>query len=83
MTGAKYAEERPPKCSLCHFWVNDRVGCRLGKMNCYYLLDSPRMDPTLCDGCPYKKSTPCMGWCTKRVLGQEGVDSEATKINAG
>lgn len=52
----KYAGDRPPECVFCHFWVNDKVGCRLGKMNCCYLLECPRMAPTPCDGCPYGKA---------------------------
>lgn len=77
MGKVKYAGDRPPECVFCHFWVNDKVGCRLGKMNCYYLLECPRMAPTPCDGCSYGKATPCIGWCTKKILGQKGVDMYA------
>ena len=25
-----------------------------------------------CDGCPYGRYSPCIGWCTKKVLGKGG-----------
>ncbi|MDD3138340.1 MAG: hypothetical protein PHX08_05125 [Lachnospiraceae bacterium] len=74
MGKVKYAEDRPDNCAFCHFWVNDKIGCQLGKKNCYYLLESPRMVPMPCDGCPYCKGGPCIGWCTSRILGKKGVD---------
>ncbi len=77
MISARYSGDKPGDCSNCFFWDEDRSGCRLGKMNCYYLLERPRVVPTPCDGCPYKKAAPCIGWCTKRILGQEGVNMYA------
>ena len=77
MISARYSGDKPGDCRNCFFWDEDRSGCRLGKMNCYYLLERPRVVPTPCDGCPYKKAAPCIGWCTKRILGQEGVNMYA------
>lgn len=77
MEKVKYAGDRPGDCSCCHFWVNDKVGCRLGKKNCYYLLECPGMVASPCDGCPYKRATPCIGWCTMRILGKKGVGVNA------
>lgn len=77
MGKTKYAEETPP-CSWCHF-RNDKVGCLLGKMNCYYLIESPRVAATPCDGCPYSKKGRCIGWCTKNLVGMEGIDVDAIK----
>lgn len=68
----KYAEETP-RCDWCHFF-NEKYGCLLGKMNCYYLIDSPRVAATPCDGCNFSKGGPCIGWCSKNLLGMEGID---------
>ena len=78
MRNLRYAADKPADCSACFFWDNDRLGCRHGKMNCYYLLENPYMAPTQCTGCPYKKGSTCIGWCTKKIIGQEGVDMYAT-----
>ena len=45
--GVRYHKDRPASCRQCYFWKNRKVGCTLGKENCYYLAESP------------KKKSPC------------------------
>lgn len=52
-------------CAYCYFWGGKKKGCTLGEENCYYLLKEVPKEKTKCDGCPYKKGDPCIGWCTK------------------
>lgn len=70
--GAKYAEDKPKDCAYCYFWSGKRKGCTLGEENCYYLLREAPKEKTECDGCPYKKGGPCIGWCTKKVMDKKG-----------
>ena len=61
MREPRYAEDKPKDCSLCFYWDEGRSKCRLGKMNCYYLLEDPHLIETPCRGCPYKKGgTLCL-----------------------
>ena len=39
--GVRYHSDRPSSCRGCYFWKNRKVGCTLGKENCYYLAESP------------------------------------------
>ena len=73
MREPRYADDKPKDCAFCFYWDEGRKKCRLGKMNCYYLLEDPHLIETPCRGCPYKKGGPCIGWCTRKILGQEGV----------
>ena len=29
-----------------------------------------------CDGCPYERDSPCIGWCTKEVMRTAGLPKE-------
>lgn len=68
--GARYAADKPRDCRYCYFWKNKKRGCILGEENCYYLITEPDRPLTPCDGCPYGRDRPCIGWCTKKILGQ-------------
>lgn len=63
----RYAEDKPKDCKFCYFWENRKVGCTLGEADCYYLLPEKEPD-TECVNCPYGRASPCVGWCTKRLL---------------
>lgn len=65
-----YAADRPATCPDCYFWDNRRHKCALGKSNCYYLLKRPSSRSTPCTDCPYGRDFPCIGWCTKKLLGE-------------
>ena len=62
-----YTADKPSDCHYCYFWTNGRKGCRLGRNNCYYLISLPPKPKSECDGCPYGRNHPCIGWCTKKV----------------
>ena len=62
-----YAADKPSDCHYCYYWTNGRKGCRLGRNNCYYLISLPPKPKSECDGCPYGRDHPCIGWCTKKV----------------
>ena len=71
--GLRYHKDRPDTCRKCYFWKNRKIGCRLGKQNCYYLAQAPKK--TCCEGCCYG---PCASFCMRKVLGQEkGVPAYA------
>jgi len=38
----------------------------------YYLIQTPDKPKSECDGCPYGKNQPCIGWCTKKILQKSG-----------
>ena len=64
---AVYAKDKPETCREC-FWSNKKGRCRLGQDNCYYIkkVIAKRRDP--CEGCPYSRGGPCIGWCTMKLL---------------
>ena len=66
--GKKYADDRPKECRYCYFWENKKVGCIRGAENCYYMLREPAKKVTKCTDCPYGRTQPCVGWCTKKIL---------------
>ncbi len=62
--GVHYHKDRPASCRQCYFWKNRKVGCTLGRENCYYLAESPKKKNP-CEGCCYG---PCVSFCMKKVL---------------
>lgn len=68
-----YAADKPSDCHYCYYWTNGRKGCRLGRNNCYYLISLPPKPKSECDGCPYGRDHPCIGWCTKKVMREVGL----------
>lgn len=62
-----YPTDKPSDCRFCYFWKGSEKGCCLGKDNCYYLVDVPPKTKSECDGCPYGRNHPCIGWCTKQL----------------
>ena len=59
--GVRYYAERPQDCGDCFFWKNRKVGCLLGKSNCYYLAEVMKTEQEKkCEGCPYTKTEPCV-----------------------
>ena len=69
----RYAPDKPSDCRKCYLWSGKRTGCSLGKDNCYYLISVPPKVKTECDGCPYGRDHPCIGWCTKKLLRELGI----------
>jgi len=73
MSETRYAPDKPKDCRYCYFWKNKKTGCILSKENCYYLISVPPKPKSECDGCPYGRNSPCIGWCTKKILRETGV----------
>lgn len=59
--GIRYYAEKPKTCRMCFFWKNRKVGCILGKQNCYYLAEAVMAEQEKkCEGCCYAKGQPCV-----------------------
>lgn len=59
--GSQYYEDRPHECRCCHFWKNRKVGCILGKENCYYLTEVMETEQEKkCRGCSYSNGGICV-----------------------
>ena len=59
--GIRYYAEKPETCRMCFFWKNRKVGCILGKQNCYYLAEAVMTEQKKkCEGCCYAKGQPCV-----------------------
>lgn len=67
-----YAADKPDDCSNCYFWKRKK-GCSLGKENCYYQIRVQQEVKSDCDGCPYGRDHPCIGWCTKKIMQELGI----------
>lgn len=68
--GVRYFKDRPKNCRQCYFWGNIRRGCVLPDGNCYYRIHAARKQVSPCTNCPYGRNAPCVGWCTKKLLGE-------------
>lgn len=70
LPGRKYDSEYKPRfCNYCYYWKSRKAGCELDQ--CYYLLPEEKKEPkneSECDGCPYGKHQPCIGYCIKQLL---------------
>lgn len=68
MSKIVYSPDKPNDCRYCHFWKNNKTGCCLGEENCYYLISVPPKPKSECEGCPYGRDHPCIGWCTRKIM---------------
>lgn len=59
-----YANGKPKDCRYCYYF--DKGGCT--QKRCYYEQQKKLRPKSECDGCPYGRYDPCIGWCTKEVL---------------
>ena len=67
--GIRYYAEKPETCRMCFFWKNRKVGCILGKQNCYYLAEAVMTEQEKkCEGCCYAKGQPCVSACCYKDL---------------
>lgn len=67
----RYAEDKPKSCEYCYWWDPQVKTCILGEDKCYYILpDKTKKRTRPCDGCPYGRNNPCIGFCMKKLLGQ-------------
>lgn len=77
-----YTEDKPTECSQCYFWAGRKKCCTLGKENCYYRrVEEKANTNSQCDGCPYGRDHPCIGWCTRKILRKDaGKVGEASVV---
>ena len=69
----KIAALKDNRLRYCHFWKNNKKGCCLGEENCYYLISVSPKPKSECEGCPYGRDHPCIGWCTRKIMKEVGV----------
>ena len=69
-----HTEDRPKDCRYCYFWKQTEGCTYRGKTDCYYIsAQKPPATVSECDGCPYGRASPCIGWCTKELLRSMGL----------
>lgn len=67
--GIRYHADRPDSCRACYFYKNRKIGCILGKENCYYLAEVVKTEQEKkCEGCCYAKGQPCVSACCYKDL---------------
>lgn len=69
--GLKFEEDKPPDCRFCYFWKPKRKCCSFGgEEHCYYLIPEEDLTTkeTMCDGCPYGRDIPCIGYCIDKIM---------------
>lgn len=73
MQTMEYAPDKPESCKHCFFWKKSKRCCGLGVENCYYLIQGATKEKSECDGCPYGRDHPCIGFCMKKVMREIGL----------
>ena len=67
-----YVKDRPADCRYCYYWSRNAPHCTYGNGRCFYSLPDPvkskRTAKSECEGCPYGRYSPCIGWCTREIL---------------
>ena len=71
MAKQMYQEYKPKKCRYCYYWMSGERKC--GLKECFYLIKENTKKKSVCDDCPYGRCSPCIGWCTKQLLEELGV----------
>ena len=67
MKKRKFSRHQPDQWRYCYFWAGKKTGCSLEQ--CYYEEDRKEENGHEdCRGCPYGRTKPCIGWCTKKIL---------------
>lgn len=66
---SKKPQMRRRDCIYCLYWHSRMRGCEFGGAPCPYdETVTPEKSRSECEGCPYGRDSPCIGWCTKEVL---------------
>lgn len=69
MSEVRYASDKPKECKYCYYWEGKKKGCLLGEERCYYILPpkDEKKKKSPCDGCPYGRVSPCIGYCLREI----------------
>ena len=71
MSGYEYAHDKPGDCRACFFYDRGRSKCRLGRLNCYYLIAVEEHEEFPCDVCSYHRAeAPCIGFCMNKIVAE-------------
>lgn len=76
----RYANDKPKSCEYCYFWRGKHKGCE--RSECFYLLPEETeksmvktasegaepLEEESCEGCPYGKYSPCIGYCLEQII---------------
>lgn len=73
MNTESYLPDKPKNCQQCYFWKKRKQCCGLGENNCYYSAVKTKNVKTECDGCPYGRDHPCIGFYMKKVMREVGL----------
>lgn len=61
---------KPKSCKFCCWWSAKKRRCE--RASCYYERQA-KATLTDCGNCPYRKSQPCIGWCTRKIMRELGL----------
>lgn len=79
---SEFAWDKPKECKKCYFWNKLKRSCSLGGLdNCYYRIVPPKQSESSCEGCPYGKIRPCIGYCTVQILKNEKNKQKGGQVN--
>ena len=88
----KYAADKPGDCRHCYFWKGKRKGCSqkecyyllpeecLASTNVSDNSSSQKFSKNSndgCQGCPYGRHSPCIGYCMKKILREMGEKKQS------
>ena len=73
MSYFRNAEDFLLQSKFCFNWGGRSKCCKLGEENCYYILPEKKKakKTSPCDGCPYGRINPCIGYCLRNILQQK------------
>ena len=79
-------------CQYCLYWKGTKTGCvyedgccrdvpqkpvKRNGVEMHYETEQEKKEPVSdCDGCPYGRDSPCIGWCTKEAMRSVGLLKE-------
>ena len=63
-------------CRYCLYRKGKLKGCVYGIEQVYEAAADSAAPVSECEGCPYGRAAPCIGWCTKEVMRAAGLPKE-------
>lgn len=82
--GIRYFADKPETCRKCFFWKNRKVGCILGRENCYYLAEVIKTEQEKrCEHCCYAKDRACVSAVCYKELNRWLIANRNRKEKGG